>query len=57
MALAAVRSKVLVLLLFIHCFVGRGLCLVLVLLCSIECRLMFCNHLARTERAGCNTLQ
>ena len=60
-AYAGVRSKVVVLLLFIHCFfvphiVGGDSVFVFVLLCITLCPFWFCNHPDGEERAGCFAL-
>ena len=62
MASAAVSTKVLILLLFIHClllpplFVGV-LCLVIVMFCSALFNFLFCNHLAGEEISGPEVLK
>ena len=59
MALAAVHSVAVVLLLLIRCGLLLPLwdpVIVLCFLCVLLCPLYFCNHLKEEERAGCFTL-
>ena len=58
---AAVRSKAVVLLLFIHCLLLLplfvGFCVGSLFFCAVLCVLSsFCHHPAGEERAGCFTV-